>query len=364
LPIYLATAAAAVAVIAMAVTRRIEHEQPAPPAQSKSISEKVSDSVAERSDEVHIMAGYSGSEVIDSSGVSWTSDRYFSGGGAWPTGRGFLRGTSRQFLFANWRNGQFGYSVPLKPGTYEMRLYFVSSLAVGDEQFAGFKVSMNGKAILDEYDVNSSAHGPDVADEKVFKDVVPAPDGFVHLAFDNQQGVPSVSALEFVPGTPGKLKPIRISTQPTSFVDHKGQRWRADDYFINGQRSTQRRKVSGTDDPELFVSERYGHFIYAIPVDARGRYTVVLHFAEFYFGAQAAGSGGIGRRVFNVYCNGNTLLKDFDIYKEGGSLRLVSRTFSNIQPSAQGKINLTFEPVINNATVSAIEVLDESIESQ
>ena len=43
-----------------------------------------------------------------------------------------------------------------------------------------------------------------------------------------------LNGLELDPGIPGKLKPIRILTQPTSFVDHNGQRWRADDYYQNG----------------------------------------------------------------------------------------------------------------------------------
>jgi hypothetical protein len=111
---------------------------------------------------------------------------------------------------------------------------------------------------------------------------------------------------------------------------------------------------------KLFSSERFGHFSYAIPVDPRGRYTVILHFAEFYFGDKLPGRGGVGSRVFHVYCNGKTLLEDFDIYKEAGSLRLVTRKFEHIRPSAQGKINLTFEPVTNNATVSGIEVLEEA----
>ena len=45
---------------------------------------------------------------------------------------------------------------------------------------------------------------------------------------------------------------------------------------------------------------------------------------------------------------------------EAGNLRVITKTFEHIQPSAFGKINLTFEPVINNATVSGIEILDES----
>lgn len=310
--------------------------------------------------EVHVMAGYSGSEVIDNSGARWTPDRFFTGGGPWPRDSGFVRGTSRPFLFSNWRSGEFGYDIPLAPGVYEMRLFFVSQQRVGDEKLASFNVSLNGSPLLTTFDVNISARGADVADEKVFKDIAPGKDGFVRLRFSNEIATPSLNALQIVPGVAGKLKPIRIITQPTAFVDHKGQPWRADDYYFNGLRSTERRKVSGTDDPELFSSERFGHFTYAIPVDTKARYTVVLHFAEFYFGPQLQGGGGEGSRVFHVFCNGQTLLRNFDIYKEAGSLRLVTKTFSNIEPSAQGKINLTFEPVINNATLSGIEVLDES----
>jgi hypothetical protein len=61
-----------------------------------------------------------------------------------------------------------------------------------------------------------------------------------------------------------------------------------------------------------------------------------------------------------VFCNGQTLLRDFDIYKESGSLRLVTKTFPHIKPSAYGKIDLRFEPVANNATLSGIEIIDES----
>jgi hypothetical protein len=310
--------------------------------------------------EVHLMAGYTGGEVIDNSGVRWTPDRFFTGGGPWARDLGFVRGTSRPFLFSNWRSGEFSYDIPLVPGSYELRLFFLSPHRVGDEKLASFDVSLNGQPLLTAFDVNISARGADVAEEKVFRDVSPDRDGVARLRFTNQIGTPALSALELVPGTPGKLKPIRILAQPTSFVDHKGQRWRADDYYLNGFRSTERRKPTGTEDPELFSGERYGHFSYAIPVDVRGRYTVVLHFAEFYFGPHVPGGGGVGSRVFHVFCNGRTLLESFDIYQEAGSLKLVTKTFTNIKPSAQGKINLTFEPVNNNATISGIEILDET----
>src|SRR5687768_8695502 len=57
--------------------------------------------------EVHLMAGYGGSDVIDSSGERWTHGRFFSGGRVLPnTGRVVMR-SSRPFLYSNWRMGEF-----------------------------------------------------------------------------------------------------------------------------------------------------------------------------------------------------------------------------------------------------------------
>jgi hypothetical protein len=96
-------------------------------------------------------------------------------------------------------------------------------------------------------------------------------------------------------------------------------------------------------------------------VDASGRYTVVLHFAEHYWGVDGPEPGGARMRVFRVYSDGTMLLDNFDIYKEVGSLHSVTKTFHHLHPSPEGKINLTFEPIVNYATVSAIEVFDESL---
>ncbi|HEY1183751.1 MAG TPA: hypothetical protein VGE89_06175 [Bryobacteraceae bacterium] len=59
-------------------------------------------------------------------------------------------------------------------------------------------------------------------------------------------------------------------------------------------------------------------------------------------------------------CNGVALLDDSGVFKEAGSLRLLTMTFHHLKPTAQAKLNLTSEPIVNFATVSGIEVLDES----
>jgi hypothetical protein len=67
---------------------------------------------------------------------------------------------------------------------------------------------------------------------------------------------------------------------------------------------------------------------------------------------------GSGSRVFDIACNGVLLLKNFDILAEGDSKPVV-KTFENVQASADGRIELYFVPVVNYATISAIEVLPE-----
>jgi hypothetical protein len=308
---------------------------------------------------IRLIAGYTGRPQIDSAGATWQPDRWFYGGGTWQRPNSPISRTSDPLLFERWRTGDFFYDIPLPPGVYELHLYFVTSTSASDAPVT-FSIGINGTTVLQGFDVNSDALGEDIADERVFRDVSPDKDGVLHLRFTSERGAPALNALEILPGIPHKQQPLRLVTQPTPFIDHDGQFWHPDNYFMGGRQSNQRQQIIGTPDPDLFAAERYGHFTYALPVDPRGRYTLVLHFAEFYFGPRAAGSGGTGNRVFRVMCNGATLLDDFDIFKEAGSLHALTKTFYHLKPSAQGKLNLTFEPIVNNATISGIEVLDES----
>jgi hypothetical protein len=308
---------------------------------------------------IRLIAGYTGKPQIDSAGEVWTADQYYHNGGVWNRSANFIARTSDPLLFEQWRTGDFFYDIPLQPGVYELHLYFVTQDRAGDAT-STFSVGINGSKVLAGFDVNSDALGENIADERIFRDVSPDNDGALHLSFTSERGAPALNALEILPGIEHKQLPIRLVTQPTSFTDHDGQFWHPDNYYMNGRLSTQRQQIAGSSDPDLFGAERYGHFTYSIPVDTRGRYTLKLHFAEFYFGPHASGVGGTGSRVFRVMCNGVLLLDDFDIFKEAGSLHALTKTFYHLKPTAQGKLNLTFEPIVNNATVSGIEVLDES----
>jgi hypothetical protein len=308
---------------------------------------------------LRLLAGYQGSPKIDSAGAYWEADRYFSGGVAFERPHLPVSRTSDPMLFDNWRTGDFSYDIPLAPGPYELHLFFVAS-PPEDFKTQFFNVSANGQLLLKAFNINADALGANIADEKVFKEIHPDKDGYLHLKFFMERSSPLLNAIEILPGIPHRQQPVRLVMQPSAVTDHNGNLWHPDNYFGNGAVSDQPRAISDTADSNLYALERYGHFTYSIPVDTRGRYTLVLHFAELYWTPDASGSVGTGRRVFRVYCNGSTLLDNFDIFKEAGSQHALTRTFHHLRPSPEGKLDLTFDPIVNYATISAIEVIDES----
>jgi len=139
---------------------------------------------------MRIIAGYDRAQYIDHHGHTWLGDRFFEGGGrpAAPF-RQFIARTCDPILYQHGRIGVTAYNVPLKPGTYEMKLHFVEPVygpgleTGGGENSRVFDVSANGKMLLDSFDIVSDAGGPNVADVRVFKDIRPGPDGYLHVTF-------------------------------------------------------------------------------------------------------------------------------------------------------------------------------------
>jgi len=308
-----------------------------------------------------MIAGYTGPPQRDNAGDVWESDRFFDGGWARHQRTDFIARTGSPFVFRYGRAGDTSYNIPLVPGSYELHLYFMQGSDTEQsedvENKAIFNVHINNIVTLNNFDIVSDAMGRNVADERVFRDVSPSRDGMLHIQLTTALGTPSLSAIQILPnGTHAQL-PIRLVMQPTSYTDRNGQLWRPDNYYLGG-RALSHNLPESSADSEVLPFERYGHFEYALPVDTRDSYTVTLRFVELYFGAQGTDPHE-DRRLFRVLCNGATLLDDFDINKEAGNFRILEKTFHHLKPSAQGKLNLDFEPISNYATVSSIEVLGE-----
>ncbi len=317
--------------------------------------------------EVRILAGVSRDRLIDPFGNVWLGDRYFTGGSSVRSPAGppliFRYGAAAEETHA--REGDFTYHIPLQPGVHELHLYFMewvygSGEEAGGENYRTFDVFINGNPLLSRFDIVTDAGAARVPVVKVFTDISPASDGLLHMKFMSRRSKAILSGIEILPGIPGKIRSVRVACRTTPYTAPDGAVWSADRFFHGGRLAERHAAMSGTSDTVLYQCERYGHFSYTIPVTNHGLYTVILGFAETYFGAGNPGEGSKGERLFNVLCNGQILLRDFSILQAaGGANRALVKVFEHIEPSPQEKIVLDFVPVRDYACVNTIQVFSE-----
>ncbi|MGO9637800.1 MAG: malectin domain-containing carbohydrate-binding protein [Terracidiphilus sp.] len=320
-------------------------------------------------EEVRILAG-AGRSFVDHAGKLWNADAWFDGGTAVKSTVQHIWRTQDPDFYRTSRQGQFRYAIPLKKGIYELRLHFAEtvfdpeSTGTGGEGSRLMTVRANGRTLLTRFDVAADAGASRTADVKVFTDMAPEPDGLLYLEFSGEDGKQAIlSAIEILPGFRGHIRPVRLLARQSPYYSNDSYWWSPDNYFQGGQLAAYTPPVRGTDDPELYETERWGNFSYAIPVSP-GTYSVSLHFAVRHGDwDQPASPSGENRapvaHIFDVYCNGNALLKSFNPAREARQTDVVIRKFTDQRPNAQGKLLLNFVPVEGYATVTGIEVLPQ-----
>jgi hypothetical protein len=312
-----------------------------------------------------MLTGFHGPPFTDRQGHTWNADAYFIGGRslAIPPQR-LIEGQPDPHLLKAARAGQFRYDIPLRPGAYELRLSFAETeFGPGNPGGGGdstriFQVSMNGAVLLNAMDPLAEAGAPNRLHVRVFKNVVPATDGKLHLRFDRLTGDAILNAIELLPSPRGRIHPVRIVAQNSPVMDSDGRLWAADEYALGGALVFRRNQVANPVEQDLYQGEHFGNFSYHIPL-APGKYRLTLHFAETWFGMPESRQPALNSRVFNVFANGTALLRDFQIAKDaGGPNRSLVKVFENLEPNAQGILRLEFVPVRNYAEVNAIEVVE------
>jgi hypothetical protein len=210
-------------------------------------------------DEVRIQAGATRS-FVDRSGKSWMPDEYFSGGAAVRSAAAYIWRTQDPSIYRTSRQGDFQYDIPLKVGTYELHLHFAETF-YGPEDAGGggegsriMTVTANGQRLLVDFDVLADAGGGRTTDVRVFTDIHPANDGWLHLNFSSVKGGRAmVSAIELLPGVRGQLRPVRIVARDVPYYSDDSRWWSADMYFKGGQLRATEETAAATDDPELYA---------------------------------------------------------------------------------------------------------------
>lgn len=147
--------------------------------------------------------------------------------------------------------------------------------------------------------------------------------------------------------------PIRVNCGGSAYTDSKGQLWQADAGFNTGSTFSTSVSVSGTTDDSLFQTGRVnnsgGPVVYAFPV-ANGNYHVNLYFAETFNRMSS-----VGRRVFTVKLQGNTVFPNLDIFAAVGADRALVEGIDIAVTNGQADIE--FDNVVRNALINAIEIL-------
>jgi hypothetical protein len=346
------------------------YRRPSPPAHyspARPVANEVwSGLVAEPAEgDFRMLTGYHGPPFTDRQGHTWSADAYFTGGRSLPIPpQRLIEGQPDPHLLNATRAGQFRYDIPVRPGSYELRLSFAETeFGPGNPGGGGdstriFQVSVNGAVVLNAMDPLAEAGAPNRLHVRVFKNVAPAADGKLHLRFDRLTGDAILNAIELLPSPPGRIHPVRIVAQNSPVMDSDGRLWAADEYSLGGTLVFRRNQVANPVEEDLYQGEHFGNFSYHIPL-APGKYRLTLHFAETWFGMPESRQPALNSRVFNVFANGTALLRDFQIAKEaGGPNRSLVKVFENLEPSAQGILRLEFVPVRNYAEVNAIEVVE------
>jgi hypothetical protein len=320
-------------------------------------------------EEIRILAGTDRS-LVDHAGKLWSYDLWFSGGKALRGATGHIWRTLEPAFYRNSRQGDFRYDIPLRAGVYELRLYFAETAfgpeaaGLGGEGSRLMTVRANGRTLLSRFDVVADAGASRTADVRVFPGIRPAEDGLLHLQFSGDDGRQAMlSEIEILPGVADRIRPVRILARQSPYYSNNSEWWSPDEYFEGGQLAAYNQPVTGTDDPGLYETERWGNFSYAIPLSP-GKYSLTLYFAVRHSdpsgtAAPLSNDTHPATHIFSVFCNGRALLDKFNLAEEAHKADVVIRRIGGLEPNAQGKLLLSFVPVDGYATVTAVEIVPQ-----
>ena len=141
-----------------------------------------------------------------------------------------------------------------------------------------------------------------------------------------------------------------INAGGPEYITSAGKVFTGDQFFFGGNASDTDLNITNSIDPEVHRSQRWGNFVYNIPVEQGKIYTLDLYFSEAYWGVVTGSAAG--SRLFDVLLEDRLILGNFD------QSALTSSGDENHQtivvPALDGSLDLEFRKVKDFANVSAI----------
>jgi len=169
----------------------------------------------------------------------------------------------------------------------------------------------------------------------------------------------SRKAPKTIPSTSDALA-WRINVGGDRLIDSRGREWLADQIYqagsygylgISGTFKTDE-IIVGTNDQEIFQTERYKLFGYRIDVP-NGHYQIVLHFAEIYHDKP-------GERLMDIKIENKLVEANLDIFAKTGRNKALSLTFNTQElgiPIVDRRIDIDLVNKQDDTKLSGIEII-------
>lgn len=147
------------------------------------------------------------------------------------------------------------------------------------------------------------------------------------------------------PVQPGSDWGYCVNVGGEELVSTSGLTYQADQHFSGGSASGVTHEIAATKDDALYQTDRWGNFVYEIPVPQESDYVATLHFAEVYF--QASNS-----RVFDIYLEDSLVEPSFDILTHVPSKTALSKDY--VVPVSDGSLKVSFAATSDQPKLSAV----------
>ncbi len=301
------------------------------------------------------------SQYKDTTGNVWSADSCFNGGEP-VLSKSVISNTlpslKDQRLYQSGRKGkQFSYEIPVTPGMYSVRL----KLAETQYQWSferPMNLSINGRQLLRNFDVNQAVRGSKSACERVFRNIMPNADGKIVIELSGgvepsqKSNEALLHAIEILPEI---RQTIRIDAgSGKQFVDWDGFVWDADgstEGVLLKSEAALSHAAPTLYDQTLYQTARSGKSLKYQLKATPGIYTVHLKFAEMWLSE-------LGQRPMDIEINGKLVRSNWDPAQAAGQIHMAADIrVEDITPDSAGLITISLKAVgANDAILQAIEV--------
>ena len=145
---------------------------------------------------------------------------------------------------------------------------------------------------------------------------------------------------------------MRVNVGSFEFTEADGTIWVADTFRggagIGAYTVADTVEIEGTENDALYHSELYGAFTFSVPVEAPGKYEIVMHFAELFHPAE-------GSRIFDIKLEGKTVLNDLDVVAVTGA-PFTALQYSFFQSITDGSVDIEGVNIVDNAKLNGVEI--------